>query len=229
MGEAGVLHNFAHNFDVVELAAKIPELKGCEKKLLELTAYIRAQVFWRDLVIDDIIDSQLSFDNSLLVCESAYLSLGLEKCKKATLFALTLGPELPQYAKFCQDEGHFWEGTIADIFGSHAVEILADRFHAYLKGANLSKGLFPTVRFSPGYGDWDLKEQKPIITYLEAGQAIRVTENHLLEPVKSITALVGWANFPQAANYPKGDRGRGFCGGSGGNCEYCITWACKKS
>jgi len=228
MGEVQVLNNYTSNIDLIELASKVPELKGAEKKLLELTAFIRPKVFWRELIIDDIANSRISFDNGALVIESVYVSLGLKKCHKTTLFAITLGQELPQYAEACQAEGRLWEGTIADIFGSHAVEMLADRFHNHLKGRNLPKGLFSTLRFSPGYGDWELKEQQKIIPYLEAGQVIKVTENYLLQPVKSITALLGWADFPQEANYPQGERGRGFCGGSGGNCAYCTTWACRK-
>jgi len=228
MGEVQVLNNFAADLNIAELTDKVPELKGTGKKLLELTAYIKPKVFWRDLVIDEINNSRISFDAGALEIASAYVSLGLKKCHKATLFAITLGEGLPRYAETCQAAGRFWEGTVADIFGSHAVEMLADRFHAYLKGRNLPKGLFLTLRFSPGYGDWELKEQKKLINYLNANEAIEVTENYLLQPVKSITAILGWADFPQANTYPQGERSKGFCGGSGNQCAFCTTWACRK-
>jgi len=228
LGEVQVLINFFNNLDVVGFASTVPELKGAEKKLSELKTYIQPKVFWRDLVIDNINKSQVYFDFGEMVIESAYVARGLKSCRKATLFVITLGKDLPEYANLCLEEGRLWEATIADILGSHAVEILAERFHAYLKRTKLPNGLFSTLRFSPGYGDWELKEQAKIISYLKAGEVIKVTENHLMEPVKSITALVGWSDFPQEDSYPQGERGRGFCGGSG-QCAYCTTWACRKN
>lgn len=228
MGQVQVLNNFSNNLDIVELASVVPELKGTEKKLSELNGYLKPKVFWRELKVEKMDNSRLAFDGGRFVIESAYVASGLKNCRQATLFALTLGEGLPDYAKLCINEGRLWEGSIADLFGSHGIEILAGRFHDYLKGTKIPQGLFSTLRFSPGYGDWQLKEQVQVISYLEAERVIRVTENYLLEPVKSITALVGWAGFPQETDYPQGKRGSGFCGGSG-QCAYCTTWACRKN
>lgn len=228
MGEVQVLKNFSPSLDLTSLAALIPELTGTEKKLAELEAYIKPQIFWREMTVDYINKRELSLDQGRFLIDSAYVAIGLRNCQKATLFAITLDKDLPQYSQFCLEEGRLWESTIADILGSNAIEMMAEKFHNYLVGMNLPKGLFSTLRFSPGYGDWELSQQKEIISYLETGDVIKVNENYLLEPVKSITALIGWSNFPQANNYPQGEKRKGFCQGSG-SCVHCTTWACRKN
>lgn len=50
-----------------------------------------------------------------------------------------------------------------------------------------------TSRYSPGYGDWELKEQENFLRILGAGKAIGLCVNSalLLTPIKSVTAAVG--------------------------------------
>lgn len=226
MGEVQVLDLFNPEIDIFQLAAKVPELKGTENKLYQLKKFLKPKIFWRDLNIEKVKKDELSFDGGAFSLASSYVAQGLKDCHKATLFAVTLGWDLPQYCQRALAQGRLWEATVADIFGSHGVEIVIENFHNYLQGVYLPKGLFSTLRFSPGYGDWSLKVQKNIIPYLHAEKSIKVTDNFLLEPVKTITALVGWSNLPQPQMYPQGDRKKGLC--QGGNCAGCTTWACKK-
>ena len=49
------------------------------------------------------------------------------------------------------------------------------------------------MRFSPGYGDFDLKYQKDILEYLDANKKIGIslTDSLMMIPTKSITAIIG--------------------------------------
>jgi cobalamin-dependent methionine synthase I len=49
-----------------------------------------------------------------------------------------------------------------------------------------------TMRYSPGYGDWNLDVQPEILATLDSGR-IRLTSNisHILIPEKSVTAIIG--------------------------------------
>ena len=55
-----------------------------------------------------------------------------------------------------------------------------------------------TSRFSPGYGDYPLEYQQNVIQYVDGPRKIglNVTENHLMIPRKSVTALMGIADHP---------------------------------
>ena len=50
-----------------------------------------------------------------------------------------------------------------------------------------------TMRYSPGYGDWDLTVQAELLRLVGA-EAISVTctETSILQPRKSVTAVIGW-------------------------------------
>lgn len=227
MDEVQTLANFPLELDAEKLVEERPQLAGAQEKLRELQKYIQPVAFWRELKVDGQEQNRISLEEGKLIIDSAYVALGLAGCSKATLLAVTIGQELPHYAQDCLQKGKLWEGTVADILGSEAVEIMAEKIHSYLKGIFLPKGLFSTLRFSPGYGDWSLKDQEKILEILQTKPKIKVTENYLLEPVKSITALIGWSSMPVSQEYPQGEKKKGFCAG-GQNCAYCTTWACRK-
>ena len=68
---------------------------------------------------------------------------------------------------------------------------------------------FLTDRFSPGYGDLPLSLQPEICSALDAARrlGLHVTEHFLLNPSKSVTAVIGLSDRPQMARI----RGCGHC------------------
>ena len=69
--------------------------------------------------------------------------------------------------------------------------------------------LHRTDRFSPGYGDLPLALQRDICTVLDASRrlGVQVTDSFLMNPSKSVTAVVGLSERPQPARI----RGCGVC------------------
>ncbi len=52
--------------------------------------------------------------------------------------------------------------------------------------------LAPTRRYAPGYGDWTLSDQAPLIALVDASRiGIILTEEHLMLPSKSISGVIG--------------------------------------
>jgi hypothetical protein len=78
--------------------------------------------------------------------------------------------------------------VILDTYGSAAAEAAADVAEADIRKEITGMGLKCSTRFSPGYGDWDVGEQKWIVPALE-GKTIGVylTEGCMMAPRKSIT------------------------------------------
>lgn len=74
-------------------------------------------------------------------------------------------------------------------------------------------GLFPMPRFSAGYGDFDLKYQADILCLCDATKRIGITltDNMMMIPTKSVTALVGLKSTP--------------C--KGGGCKECYKKDCE--
>lgn len=208
----------------------ISETRDCPEEpelLQELWNLVHPVVFWRDAPISSREADCLILGEDALRIDSIYVAQGLAQCSRATVLALTIGPKLPQEAARCAQRGALYRSSIADLLGSHAVERLAQSFCDYLQQRALPKGLFATLRYSPGYGDWSLTAQRQVLPYLHhCSGMITLSENCLMEPVKSITAVIGWASTWQKPEYPQGNH-HGFCNG-GHNCVACTTWACRK-
>ncbi len=195
--------------------------------LQKLWQMVHPAAFWRDELIAEKDSDSLVLANGALRIESCYVAKGLAQCKRATVMALTIGAALPSFAAQAAADGRLYEAAVADYLGSHAVELLADTFCAYLQQMMIPKGLYATLRYSPGYGDWALSAQPDVFLFLNGCQnKIQLSENFLMEPVKSITAMIGWSSVWQKPEYPQGEH-NAFCNG-GHNCAACVTWACRK-
>ena len=231
MGMINQLQQFHIPFDAESF---VQSHKDCPQDVLllqELWQLVHPAAFWREEVIASNDGEQLVLANEALRVDSCYVSKGLARCNRATVMALTIGEALPRFATQASADGRLYHAAVADYLGSHAVELFADGFCAYLQRQAIPKGLYATLRYSPGYGDWALSAQPDVFAALNHcktnNQAkIRLSDNYLMEPVKSITAIIGWSHEWQKPEYPHGEH-NGFCNG-GHNCAACVTWACRK-
>ena len=122
----------------------------------------------------------------------------LETCGQAALLACTLGArfDLTLNAAQVRDMAR---AVILDAVGSALVERGCDEAEAELSAR--FPGRYLTDRFSPGYGDLPLDLQGDICAVLDASRrlGLTVTESLLLNPVKSVTAVIGVSDRPQMA------------------------------
>ena len=226
---SGVQHlsHYHLPLQVEKFMAKVKECPHEPQMLEELWRLAKPFIFWREEAITSRTKDELVLGNGELTIPSIYVAQGLAECQRATVLALSLGQALPQEAEKCAAQGELYRSSVADLLGSHGVEMLAESFCSYLQQKALASGRFATLRYSPGYGDWALAEQVKVLAFLDNCQGkIQLSENYLMEPVKSITAIIGWSNQPQRQEYPQGEH-NGFCNG-GHNCAACTTWACRK-
>lgn len=142
----------------------------------------------------DLIGANLSITGSQTLRHFA-------ACTKVTLLAVTLGNRVAAaLAEISQKKNT--EALIYDAVASAAAENLAEQLDSLIISGIIRKGFFPTARFSPGYGDWDLTWQKALVESVQGADiGLEVTPYFMLEPVKSITAAIGWSRTPIARNY----------------------------
>jgi len=87
--------------------------------------------------------------------------------------------------------GHEPEGFILDALGSVAAEAAADQVNARICQWAAAQGLVATPRFSPGYGDWPLEDQRVMFRLLPAEQiGMRLNQACMMIPRKSISFAV---------------------------------------
>ena len=130
----------------------------------------------------------------------------LARCGQAALLACTLGAGFEARLRAVQARD-MARAVILDACGSALVEAGCDRAEREI--ASRYPGHYLTDRFSPGYGDLPLEVQNAISTALDAPRrlGVQVTPSLLMNPSKSVTAVIGLADAPQPARI----RGCAYC------------------
>ena len=130
----------------------------------------------------------------------------LVQCTRAVLLCCTLGARFDAMLRARQARD-MAGAVILDACGSVWVEAGCDELESELK--QRFPGRFLTDRFSPGYGDLPLSLQQNICTVLDTERrlGVHVNERFMLNPVKSVTAVIGISDQPQAARI----RGCAYC------------------
>ena len=121
----------------------------------------------------------------------------LEGCTAALLLAVTLGPGVDAQIRRA-GVGDIAAGVASDALGSALAEQAAEAAEAELRQWAARQGKYLTGRYSPGYGDWPLAVQPLLAAALDTARraGLCVTENNLMTPRKSITAILGVSGHP---------------------------------
>jgi hypothetical protein len=116
----------------------------------------------------------------------------LKKADSVAVFICTAGEEIGARTRKAMAEGDPLTGYIYDITGSIVVDAAADRMQRELEKIILPEGKKITNRYSPGYCGWDVSEQHKLFRLLPDNFCgIRLTDSALMDPVKSISGIIG--------------------------------------
>jgi len=126
----------------------------------------------------------------------------LKDAEEVALFICTAGPEIGVRSRRSMKEGDLLRGYIYDVIGSEVVESAADRMQSELQAAAAERGKTITNRFSPGYCGWDVAEQHKLFSFFRDNFCgITLTESALMNPVKSVSGIIGIGRDVKFAPY----------------------------
>ena len=122
------------------------------------------------------------------------LAAHLKGCEEALLLGATLGSRVDAAIRRLA-LGSVAEGAAAQAVAAALIESYCDEVQARFD----TGGLAQRPRFSPGYGDWDLAEQRLIFPVLNCAKLIglTLTEGCMMAPSKSVTAVIGLSEYVQ--------------------------------
>jgi hypothetical protein len=146
------------------------------------------------------------------VLESRKLGGAIASCDRIVVFGLTLGKGVDGLIHRVTRQ-NVSQGFILDAAASVAVEAFADAFQADV-GRALPVGEAATLRFSPGYCDWSIREQEKVFSLLPPDPAgIYLSPDFLMSPRKSISGVIGLGprQAVEATGCPCRTCGRGDC------------------
>jgi len=116
----------------------------------------------------------------------------LRHAESAALFICTAGREVGERSRKSMKEGDILRGYIYDVIGSEIAESAADKMQLSLRAVTSATGMNITNRFSPGYCGWDVAEQHKLFSFFPGNYCgIMLTESALMNPVKSVSGIIG--------------------------------------
>jgi len=116
----------------------------------------------------------------------------IKKSDAVAIFLCTAGEEIGIRSGKAMKDRDFLKGYIYDIIGSEIVEAAADLMQSALEKTINNSGKKITNRYSPGYCGWDVAEQHKLFQLLPQNYCgIKLTPSALMNPVKSISGIIG--------------------------------------
>ncbi|MDE6471895.1 MAG: hypothetical protein K2L52_02585 [Clostridia bacterium] len=137
-----------------------------------------------------LVKEPLSLKGANMILQGKDIAKHLEDCNEAYILGATVGFEIEKTITKLMKENPLL-GVMVDSASICAIESYCDDLCEELQSQN-TKQL--TWRFSCGYGDFPLSQQKDFVRLLEMQKRIGVflnEESLMMSPQKSVTAIVG--------------------------------------
>jgi len=184
-----------------------------EKRILRLIGYRKRPKEIKEPIKSLIAEEKKKLD-ILLHPASIYTIIDYAETSKHPVFKdaekvaiciCTIGPELEQEIKKLMEKNEMTRALILDALGSEAAEEVAIQSDRTLAEKAREMNLWPSKRFSPGYGKWDIKEQRFIFRLLPAADiGVRLKESCMMVPRKSVSFRINFYKEQKLSTRKKG-------------------------
>ena len=164
-----------------ELAGRVERMRDQALKTL------RTARVWRRFPIDgNVIES-----GGLKIEIRGTIARHIAGCHAAYLVCGTIGAEFDAFQRRVSVSSGV-DALVAQAIGAALIEKWMDETNAEIE-KELEPGESIVSRYSPGYGDFPLSEQRTIFKLLDTSHKIGVslTDNLLMVPSKSVSAVIG--------------------------------------
>jgi len=145
-------------------------------------------------VIKDIewARGSIAFVEGSVSFKSRIVAKLLGRCTQVAIFLVTIGKYLEETSFQLAKDGLVLQATVLDAIGSVAVEKVAGFVQARIREIVKVEGHVTSQRFSPGYCDWKIGQQRMLFSALTGNTiGIRLTRECLMIPQKSISGIIG--------------------------------------
>jgi len=128
-----------------------------------------------------------------VVFESRQLTAFLEHCREVVLMGSTAGNDIMKAIEGDTASRHLTRSVVFDATASETVDASLDWIMGYFnQELRRENKVLMQRRYSAGYGDFSLENQKTIHRLLELDRiGVKITTSCILVPEKSVTAIAG--------------------------------------
>ena len=156
-------------------------------------AYHLIDPFYSYVIRDiELVQGSVIIIEGSIIFESKVIARLLKQCHKVAVFLATIGKYLEETSYQLAKDGLVLQSTVLDAIGTDAVEKVAALAQERIAEVAAAQELVISQRFSPGYCDWDLEQQKMIFKAVDGDLVgIHLTDGCLMIPQKSISGIIG--------------------------------------
>lgn len=147
---------------------------------------------YRIMGIDRIDSPKVILEDGTVLSGTKLAEL-MKDCDQALIMLATGGSKIMDFIDRLQKEGKMSEAVVIDAAASEITDSVLDLVMLHVNQMLRSKGkALIKMRFSPGYGDFDLEQQRELYRLINGGSFdITLNEACLLIPEKSVLAVAG--------------------------------------
>lgn len=155
-------------------------------------SYCKPAGCWRRITIAERNEYRIVLQDGSMFDSKSVVNL-LHNSSAVVCMATTVGPDIVKAASDAVAQGEGAIAVIYDAVGGQTADAAMNWINEYIRQQLVRRGERLTKqRFSPGYGDFDLKNQKVIYSLLDLVRLdIYLSSRYMLIPEKSVTAIAG--------------------------------------
>jgi hypothetical protein len=162
-----------------------------ERWVRTIRAVVQPSVYYCVKTIESVDQGAVYLEGGLQL-RSRNVSKTLRLCEEAVCFIATIGDRIEGVTKRCMNSHRYSDAYIVDAMASAAIENVVEQFQQGMAAHYRAQGKAVTLRFSPGYCDWGLMDQKKIFGLFDPDQInVELLESCFILPRKSIVGLFG--------------------------------------
>lgn len=169
------------------------DLNNTIDECVELTlSTINPRFIYSSCILDSSVEGTIKLKNTNLVYSSQDIYKLLKDCDRVFVMASTLGVEIERLTrKYSYSD--LTKSIIIDSCATTAIEEICNRVQESVNNGLKKEQKTTTMRYSPGYGDLGIENNKGILDVLSAQRNIGVTINDsgIMIPRKSVVAIMG--------------------------------------
>lgn len=188
--ERKIYSRLGHNRHLTKMSDA--QRKKVESAIAQGVSLCQLRGVWGRFEISKWTAERVEFGDGNVFASSKLAEL-LKESKSLLLFAVTAGADIVEAASELSGQGDGVGALAYDAAGSEMVDAAAEWVQQYLN-QQFKRGneILTKRRFSPGYGDLELKNQAILFKLLDIEKlGVKLTEDFLMIPEKTVTAIAG--------------------------------------
>jgi len=192
--ERKIYSRLGHNRYLTEMSDG--QRKKVETAIAQGVSLCQLRGAWTRFEITKWTAESVEFGNGNIF-KSCKLVEFLKDCKSLVLFVATAGADIVDKASELAKQSDGVGALTYDAVGSEMTDAAVAWIQQYLNQQfKRNKEILTKRRFSPGYGDLELKNQAILFKLLDIEKlGVKLTDDFLMTPEKTVTAIAGIKNI----------------------------------